>query len=287
MHPSRELTAASNASVSSDEMDAPTAETAPVKPSRETKNDSSEKSEAAKGTQLEAVEAMTEERGLTDKFEKFFLPVERYNFMDPDDAPDHWELTADAQGSLLLLGQNKRSRTWAYLTSRNDRGKTQLIFLNVPIPAAPAAPADDIKSEGDSLAGSAVKVENLEEMSLMYPFQIFKLMKTSKSLNQLKHLVKYVYLVTRTVAQVFEVDVEDNFKTAKDVLEKAIDALERYYDKHSEFRVYCSRVSSVADNYREFKKRAGTTGPRHQRGRRGHQTWRELSSTQENDKERN
>jgi hypothetical protein len=71
MRPSCQWTAASNASVSSDEMDAPTAEeAAPVKLSRGTKNDTSEKPATAEITQLEAVKAMVEERGLTEKFEQ-------------------------------------------------------------------------------------------------------------------------------------------------------------------------------------------------------------------------
>jgi hypothetical protein len=62
-------------------------------------------------------------------------------------------------------------QTWAYLTSRNDKGKTEVIFLNVPVPTAPA---DDIESEGDAQDEPAVKAENLDEMSLMYPFGIFR-----------------------------------------------------------------------------------------------------------------
>jgi hypothetical protein len=61
--------------------------------------------------------------------------------------------------------------------------------------------------------------------------------KTSKSLNQLKHLMKYVHLLTETTAQVFEVDLKEDFKTAKDVLEKAINVLKNIHAKHDEFRV--------------------------------------------------
>jgi hypothetical protein len=106
--------------------------------------------------------------------------------MEHANVPGHWKLAADKQVSLMLLGQNEKSQTWAYLTSRNDKGKTQVIFLNVPVLAAPA---DDIESEGDAQDEPAVKAKNLDEMSLTYPFSIFRLTKTSKSLNQLKHFV--------------------------------------------------------------------------------------------------
>jgi hypothetical protein len=49
--------------------------------------------------------------------------------------------------------------------------------------------------------------------------------------------MKYVHLLTETVAQVFEVDLKEDFKTAKDVLEKAINVLKNIHAKHGEFRV--------------------------------------------------
>jgi hypothetical protein len=93
-------------------MDAPTAEeAAPVKLSLGTKNDTSGKSATAETTHLEAVKAMIEERGLTEKFDKF-LPTaepELYIFKEPANEPGHWKLAADKQGSLILLGQNEKS----------------------------------------------------------------------------------------------------------------------------------------------------------------------------------
>jgi hypothetical protein len=142
-----------------DVMASPITETAPAITSRKSKIDSTTKSVAAKPTQLEAIKAMLEERGLSEKCEKFLHSEKLYTFIEPADAPSHWEIDSDTSGSWMYLGKNAEVQTWAFLGLLKVDGRMDLTFWNVPL---------------GPKAGPAVRVDKLREMSLMYPMKILK-----------------------------------------------------------------------------------------------------------------
>jgi hypothetical protein len=194
-------------------MASPITETASAIPSRKSKIDSTTKSVAAKPTQLEAIKAMLEERSLTEKFEKFLPSEKLYTLIEPVDAPSHWKIDSDTSGSWMYLGQNAEVQTWAFLGLLKVDVRMDITFWNVPL---------------GPKAGPAVRVDKLKEMSLMYPMKILKHKNRTNNLEHLKHLIKYLYLCTGKVPQVFI----EGFKTASDQLRAAINLIERYYDEN-------------------------------------------------------
>jgi hypothetical protein len=194
-------------------MASPITETASAIPSRKSKIDSTTKSVAAKPTQLEAIKAMLEERSLTEKFKKFLPSDKLYTFIEPADTPSHWKIDSDTSGSWMYLGQNAKVQIWAFLGLLKVDGRIDLTFWNVPL---------------GPKAGPAVRVNKLKEMSLMYPMKILKHKNRTNNLEHLKHLIKYLYLYTGKVPQVFI----EGFKTASDQLRAAINLIERYYDEN-------------------------------------------------------
>jgi hypothetical protein len=95
-------------------MNSPTAEeTAPVNPNHKTKDEAPGNSATAETTQLEDLEAMIKEWGLTKTLNKFLPAAELYTLRERTDFPDYHKLYALTQGSLLFLGQNAECETWA------------------------------------------------------------------------------------------------------------------------------------------------------------------------------
>lgn len=137
------------------------------------KASSAGKNDVAEITQLDMVEAMIAERGLTYKFEKL-PPAVDFTFQTSKQVPLLWyyDLEANQHASLLFLGQNPNHETWAVMKYWPDSKKTtEVIFLNCPTDA----PATEVKT--------------LDEMSLMYPMKIFKHIGTIQSLRHLKYFV--------------------------------------------------------------------------------------------------
>jgi hypothetical protein len=144
---------------------------------------------------------------MEDKNEKL-PPAEAYTF-DKTKRFKNKDGAASAHESMLFLGQNSERRSWAVLKHwpQSPHKSSEVVFYNDP-------------EEGD-----LAEVKSIQDLSMMYPMKVFKIINQAQSMRHLKQFIMYVYLYAGQVRRVFP----QSLSTVEEVLRAAINVTDKYY----------------------------------------------------------